>query len=105
MDESQPLLRNITPERHQQAYTNPLPDEDGGADIAETIIVDFDPRGDPDNPLEWPTPFKWTVVSMLAFMAFTVYVHAYLHTPFLGVDSTISHLCLPLTLDHRPLAQ
>ncbi|GAB1320946.1 MFS multidrug transporter [Madurella fahalii] len=73
MDESQPLLRSITNEG-QQVYTNPsAPLQDGGADIAETTtIVDFDPQGDPENPLEWPTPFKWSVVGMLAFMAFTV---------------------------------
>ncbi|KXX75947.1 Polyamine transporter 3, partial [Madurella mycetomatis] len=73
MDESQPLLRSVTNEG-QQVYTNPsAPLRDGGADIAETItIVDFDPQGDPDNPLDWLTSFKWSVVGMLAFMAFTV---------------------------------
>lgn len=34
--------------------------------------IDFDPSGDADNPLEWPTAFKWTIVGLLAFMAFTV---------------------------------
>lgn len=36
--------------------------------------IDFDPNGDPDNPLEWPAPFKWGIVSLLAFTAFTVCV-------------------------------
>jgi hypothetical protein len=77
-DETQPLLRSVTNEGHQ-VYTDPappLPLQDG-ADIApdETTIVDFDPNGDPENPLDWPAPFKWAVVSMLALMAFNVYVH------------------------------
>ncbi|KAK4151550.1 major facilitator superfamily domain-containing protein [Chaetomidium leptoderma] len=68
-DSTQPLLRSVTNEGHQ-VYTTPLQD---GAEIAETTtIVDFDPNGDPENPLEWPAPFKWAVVSMLALMAFTV---------------------------------
>ncbi|KAK4043876.1 major facilitator superfamily domain-containing protein [Parachaetomium inaequale] len=79
MDETQPLLRAVTNEGHQ-VYTNPVSaappssQQDGAdiADIAETTIVDFDPRGDAENPLDWPAPFKWAVVSMLAFMAFTV---------------------------------
>ena len=78
MDETQPLLRAVTNEGHQ-VYTNPVSaappsSQHDGADIAETTIVDFDPRGDPENPLDWPAPFKWAVVSMLAFMAFTVCV-------------------------------
>ncbi|KAL2126043.1 hypothetical protein VTI74DRAFT_1869 [Chaetomium olivicolor] len=76
-DETQPLLRSVTNEGHQ-VYTDPDPapplqTENGTADIAgEITIIDFDPAGDPENPLEWPTPFKWAVVSMLACMAFTV---------------------------------
>ncbi|KAK4239568.1 major facilitator superfamily domain-containing protein [Achaetomium macrosporum] len=72
-DDTQPLLRSVTHEGHQ-VYTDPAPAlQDGTADIAaDTTIVDFDPNGDAENPLEWPTPFKWAVVSMLAFMAFTV---------------------------------
>lgn len=38
------------------------------------VTVDFDPCGDPDNPLEWPAPFKWGIVVMLAFSSFTVCV-------------------------------
>jgi hypothetical protein len=57
--ESQPLLR---------------PDLEQGDDCgaASEQVVDFDPSGDPENPLEWPAPFKWTIVSLLALMAFTV---------------------------------
>ena len=70
-DETQPLLRSITNEGHQ-VYTNPPQDAQHDTDGLSTIIVDFDPAGDSDNPLDWPTPFKWAVVSMLALMAFTV---------------------------------
>ncbi|KAL2158175.1 hypothetical protein VTH06DRAFT_4743 [Thermothelomyces fergusii] len=73
-DDTQPLLRSVTNEGHQ-AYTNPVvpqQEEDGTANIADTIIVDFEPSGDAENPLEWPTSFKWVVVGMLASMAFTV---------------------------------
>ena len=36
--------------------------------------IDFDPKGDVENPLEWPVAFKWSIVGLLALMAFTVYV-------------------------------
>ncbi len=68
-DETQPLLRSVTNEGHQVYIAG-----QDGADIPTTVVVDFDPAGDPDNPLDWPAPFKWTIVSLLALMAFTVYV-------------------------------
>lgn len=34
--------------------------------------VDFDPNGDPENPMDWPKAYKLGVVALLAFMAFTV---------------------------------
>ncbi|KAL2142833.1 hypothetical protein VTI28DRAFT_664 [Corynascus sepedonium] len=76
-DDTQPLLRSVTNEGHQ-VYTNPVaPPQDASqqsstVDIADTIIVEFDHSGDAENPLDWPAPFKWAVVSMLAAMAFTV---------------------------------
>jgi hypothetical protein len=57
MDESQPLLRQISRPR-QPSVINPS--------------VEFDPNGDPENPLEWPKGYKIGVVSLLALMAFTV---------------------------------
>lgn len=36
--------------------------------------INFNPNGDPDNPLEWPAPFKRGIVALLAFTGFTVYV-------------------------------
>ncbi|KIW22889.1 uncharacterized protein PV07_11137 [Cladophialophora immunda] len=61
MDETQPLLRNTI-----QAQQGP----DKAAQ--PTDIVDFDPNGDPENPRDWPNAYKWGIVALLAFMAFTV---------------------------------
>lgn len=74
-DDTQPLLRSVTNEG-QQVYTNPVapPLQQDAADIAQTTIVDFDPDGDAENPLDWPASYRWVIVSILAFMAFTVYV-------------------------------
>lgn len=58
IDEHQPLLGH---EREQHRYS-----EDSQK------VVDFDPNGDPENPQEWTTPFKWSIVALLALMAFTV---------------------------------
>lgn len=35
---------------------------------------DSDSDCDPDNPRNWPAHFKWSVVLLLTFMSFTVYV-------------------------------
>lgn len=63
MDETQPLL--------QDAHLIYVERED---DPSSKDIVDFDPNGDPENPMEWPQAYKWGIVALLAFMAFTVYV-------------------------------
>ena len=60
MDETVPLLRDENLEE---------PVKHNGDD---PTIVDFDPNGDPDNPRDWPTAYKWGIVALLAFMAFTV---------------------------------
>ncbi len=57
MEESQPLLRSIS-EPREPTVNEPR--------------VDFNPSGDPENPLEWPNAYKMIVVSLLALMAFTV---------------------------------
>jgi hypothetical protein len=56
-DETQPLLGHV--EQYQCSIKN-------------QSLVDFDPNGDPDNPLDWPKAYKMGVVSLLAFVAFTV---------------------------------
>ncbi len=57
MEESQPLLRQITEPRHP-TVSDPR--------------FDFDENGDPDNPLDWPKSYKLGIVFLLALMAFTV---------------------------------
>ncbi|KAB5529053.1 major facilitator superfamily transporter [Coniochaeta sp. 2T2.1] len=61
IDENQPLLvASEDAARHR--------DEDDALHGA----IDFDPSGDPENPLEWPAALKWSIVALLTFMAFTV---------------------------------
>lgn len=57
MNEAQPLLGHIE-EYEYQNTTSPL--------------VDFDPKYDPENPRDWSPAYKRGIVSLLAFMAFTV---------------------------------
>lgn len=60
MDETNPLLPDTTLERVREI-------ED-----ARDHVVEFDSSGDAENPLEWAPAYKWTIVGLLAFMAFTV---------------------------------
>lgn len=66
MDESQPLLRQIN-EPQYPTTANPL--------------ANFDPKGDPDNPLEWPKGYKMGVVCLLALLSFTVYFESESSSP------------------------
>ncbi|KAL7628032.1 hypothetical protein AAE478_002228 [Parahypoxylon ruwenzoriense] len=61
MDETQPLL--------QDAH---LVYDEQQIEASAKDIVDFDPEGDAENPLEWPAPYKWGIVALLALTAFTV---------------------------------
>jgi len=61
VDENQPLL--VAAEEDARRH-----DEED----ALHGVIDFDPNGDPENPLEWPASFKWGIVALMAFMAFTV---------------------------------
>lgn len=47
--------------------------EDDGAFKGHGVVFDFDPKGDSENPRDWPSSFKWAIVLLLACMAFTVY--------------------------------
>lgn len=58
--ERQPLLPPEAPTHYYQE----------GDDKSK--IVEFDPNGDSDNPLDWPAKFRWSIVLLMAFMAFTV---------------------------------
>ncbi|KAH9867656.1 hypothetical protein IAQ61_008250, partial [Plenodomus lingam] len=58
-DEEQPLLRIISHDQDSNCQTN-----DEGT-------LDFEPR-DPEDPRNWRPAFKWSIVLLLALMAFTV---------------------------------
>lgn len=64
MDETTPLLPDA-------ATTPPTLDDEHHA-VPPKNIVDFDPDGDAENPLDWPASYKWGIVALLAAMAFTV---------------------------------
>lgn len=57
--ETLPLLHNEHSTQQQQSN-------------GKTSIVEFDHNGDPDNPLDWKPWYRWSIVLLLAFMAFTV---------------------------------
>ena len=58
VEEQQPLLRPVV--------------EDAEADGKhDEVILEFE-EGYPENPREWDAKFKWFIVFLLAFMAFTV---------------------------------
>lgn len=59
VSEGTPLLRGF-------------PEDDGGFKD-RAVVFDFDPKGDSENPRDWPSSFKWAIVLLLACMAFTVY--------------------------------
>ncbi|KAJ2974229.1 hypothetical protein NUW58_g8725 [Xylaria curta] len=61
MDETQPLLAEVH-----------LVDTERCDEVSGEEIVEFDVEGDAENPMEWPTAYKWFVVFLLSFMAFTV---------------------------------
>lgn len=64
-----PLTGHCYTETDADATTTPATASPGDHDF------DFDPLGDVDNPLEWPIALKWGIVTLLALMAFTVYVY------------------------------
>jgi len=57
MDELQPLLDHVV-EQHDRT--------------TDQSLLNFDPNGDLENPLDWPKAYKHGVVLLLASMAFTV---------------------------------
>lgn len=65
-DETSSLLHN----GHIQNTAN----ADSGTS-KDVIITDFDTNDDPENPITWPQTYKWSLVALLAFMSFTVYVY------------------------------
>jgi MFS family permease len=67
VDETEPLLNTASDlarvRSNQQVVHDPR---------KPSRIIDFDPNGDPENPQEWPRPFKWAITLILVFMAFSV---------------------------------
>ncbi|KAK2628091.1 hypothetical protein QTJ16_002737 [Diplocarpon rosae] len=59
MNETQPLLVDVNRSPLQHANTNQR-------------LVDFNPNGDADNPMDWGRKYKLGLVALLSFMAFTV---------------------------------
>lgn len=87
MTEDQPLLRpGLEETRH------------GCEEESEfECSLDFHPNGDSDNPREWPTAYKWSIVLLLACMAFTVY-----EIPYPGaLPLSFLHSCVDI-LGHEP---
>ena len=66
MDETQPLLGST--------YNGDLERVHSKDDFKNNRIVDFDPNGDAENPIDWSKTYKRGIVALLAFMAFTVSV-------------------------------
>lgn len=67
MDETAPLL----PE-DARAYETARRHSIQDVSDANKDFVQFDPAGDSENPMDWPAPYKWFIVALLASMAFTV---------------------------------
>jgi MFS family permease len=59
-DETQPLLAKVL---SRDIATDDV--------VLNNNAITFE-EGDTDNPLEWPRSYKWGVIMLLAFMAFTV---------------------------------
>lgn len=68
MDETTPLLPD-------EAIA-PVLSNDQADRVPSKDLVEFDPNGDHENPMDWPKAYKWGIVALLAFMAFTVYVNS-----------------------------
>jgi hypothetical protein len=60
-DETQPLLSRTTSAENESIKA-----------VNGVNVIDFDPNGDPDNPRDWAKLYKWGIVALLAFQAFTV---------------------------------
>ncbi|KAI1109564.1 MFS transporter [Nemania sp. NC0429] len=61
MDETEPLLAEVH-----------LIDTERCDETSRKDIVDFNIEGDAENPLDWPAVYKWGIVLLLSFLAFTV---------------------------------
>lgn len=71
LDETSPLLRVENDLIHDEQILNGTCKKDANRNPSRNI-VDFDPDGDDENPLDWEPAYKWSMVFLIAFMAFTV---------------------------------
>ncbi|ETN42216.1 uncharacterized protein HMPREF1541_04157 [Cyphellophora europaea CBS 101466] len=58
-------------------------------------VVDFGPAPDPDNPQDWPKPYKWALVTVLVMNAFAVTFTC------VGVTPVASRIIRDLNPTHR----
>jgi hypothetical protein len=65
--ETSPLLQDSNTDRLERVDVH----VDG---IKDESLVDFDLKDDPEDPQQWPKIYKWAIVCLLAFNAFTVCV-------------------------------
>ncbi|KAF7864105.1 hypothetical protein EAF04_007070 [Stromatinia cepivora] len=72
MDETRPLLAPVPPPTTAAGQYPYIPDVNIPNDDSFDHRIDFNPGGDPENPLEWPKAYHNGVTLLLAFMAFTV---------------------------------
>ncbi|ESZ93126.1 hypothetical protein SBOR_6498 [Sclerotinia borealis F-4128] len=72
MDENHPLLAPVPPPTNAAGQYPYIPDVNIPHDESFDHRIDFNPNGDPENPLEWPKAYHDGVILLLAFMAFTV---------------------------------
>ncbi|KAI6355034.1 hypothetical protein MCOR31_011299 [Pyricularia oryzae] len=76
-DENDPLLGAVAEQHVRHAVTEDPDDigpdsQESGAVLVDGELLEFDPKGDPDNPMEWAPAFKWSIVSLLALFAFCI---------------------------------
>lgn len=75
VEETEPLLGGTTEilNGHQQQQQHRRRCQAENASSSSDTLVDFDPKGDSENPQEWPKPFKWGITMLLTLMGFAVY--------------------------------
>lgn len=68
VDETEPLL-GLPSDDLSRSRINPAIIHDP---LKSSRLIDFDPKGDPENPQEWSRSFKWAITLILTWMAFNV---------------------------------
>lgn len=71
MEETDPLLSSPLSRRFSRALSIGFIPRAQRDSVCNNLVA-FNPYGDADNPMEWPKSYKWGIISLLAFMAFTV---------------------------------